>query len=153
MPINADLAQEKQRISDQLAKLDAERSKLQQRFDELEVAERVLSRFSTQPAAGRRRGRPAMMPANEPKGGGPSARPLDTRRGAARPAKPSMPLGEATLKAVQAHLSGVSAEAVRSYLLTKFGLQVRPNHLGMALQRHRRAGRIEMRDSSWFAVP
>jgi len=28
----------------------------------------------------------------------------------------------------------------------EFGKNVRPNHLGMALQRHRRAGRLEFRD-------
>jgi len=40
---------------------------------------------------------------------------------------------------------------VRQYLSREFGLQVRPNHLGMALQRHRRAGRIEQRDGRWWA--
>jgi hypothetical protein len=29
-------------------------------------------------------------------------------------------------------------------------MTVRPNHLGIALQRHRRAGRLESRDSRWF---
>jgi hypothetical protein len=31
-----------------------------------------------------------------------------------------------------------SAEQIRAYLGTQFGMPVRPNHLGMALQRHRR---------------
>jgi hypothetical protein len=30
-----------------------------------------------------------------------------------------------------------------------FGMTVRPNHLGIALQRHRRAGRLENRDQRW----
>jgi len=30
---------------------------------------------------------------------------------------------------------------------------VRPNHLGGALQRHRRAGRLENRAQRWFASP
>jgi hypothetical protein len=29
-------------------------------------------------------------------------------------------------------------------------MTVRPNHLGMALQRHRRAGRLELRDQRWY---
>ena len=149
MPIMSDLSQEKQRISDQLARLDAERSRLQQRFDELEVAERVLSRFGTQRVAGRRRGRPSTMTARPPSAGGLGTR---ARRGTRSQVERSIPLGEATLKAVQAHASGVSAEAIRSYLLREFGLQVRPNHLGMALQRHRQAGHIEMRNSSWFPL-
>jgi hypothetical protein len=36
------------------------------------------------------------------------------------------------------------------YLTRKFGMTVRPNHLGMALQRHRRAGRLEDRDHRWY---
>jgi hypothetical protein len=36
------------------------------------------------------------------------------------------------------------------YLSKEFGMTVRPNHLGIALQRHRRAGRLESRDSRWF---
>jgi hypothetical protein len=30
------------------------------------------------------------------------------------------------------------------------GMTVRPNHLGIALQRHRRAGRLENRDQRWY---
>jgi hypothetical protein len=29
-------------------------------------------------------------------------------------------------------------------------MTVRPNHLGAALQRHRRAGRLENRDQRWY---
>ena len=39
------MEQEKQRISQRLARLDAEREKLSGEFDELEIAERVLARF------------------------------------------------------------------------------------------------------------
>jgi hypothetical protein len=31
-----------------------------------------------------------------------------------------------------------------------FPMTVRPNHLGIALQRHRRAGRLENRDQRWY---
>jgi hypothetical protein len=59
-------------------------------------------------------------------------------------------LGDATLRAVAAHANGVSAEDVRKYIAEQLGMQVRPNHLGMALQRHRRAGRLEQRDLLWY---
>jgi len=36
------------------------------------------------------------------------------------------------------------------YLSREFGMSVRPNHLGIALQRHRRAGRLENRDQRWY---
>jgi hypothetical protein len=54
------------------------------------------------------------------------------------------------LKAVQAHAKGISVDEVRKFLSQKFGLTVRPNHLGIALQRHRRAGRLENRDQRWY---
>jgi hypothetical protein len=47
------MEQEKQRISERLARLDAEREKLSGQLDELEIAERVLARF------GERRLRPS----------------------------------------------------------------------------------------------
>jgi hypothetical protein len=59
-------------------------------------------------------------------------------------------LGDATLRAVAMHGNGISAEDVRKYIADQLGIQVRPNHLGMALQRHRRAGRLEQRDLLWF---
>jgi hypothetical protein len=153
MPIIADVTQEKQRISDQLAKIDAERSKLQDRLNELEIAERVLSRFGKQRGETQRRGRPAGSQSKKASGNGESPGIIPARRQrTARPEAQVVPLGEATLRAVQAHSGGVSADAVRDYIAKQFGLTVRPNHLGMALQRHRRAGRLEIRDSRWHAL-
>jgi hypothetical protein len=151
MPIMADVTQEKQRISDQLAKIDAERSKLQDRLNELEIAERVLSRFGKQRGETQRRGRPAGSQSKQASGNGESPG-VSRRQRTARPVAQAVPLGEATLRAVQAHSGGVSADAVRDYIAKQFGLTVRPNHLGMALQRHRRAGRLEIRDSRWHAL-
>ena len=153
MPIMAEVTQEKQRISDQLAKIDAERSKLQDRLNELEIAERVLSRFGKQRGETQRRGRPAGSQSKQASGNGESPGIIPARRQrAARPEAQVVPLGEAALRAVQAHSGGVSADAVRDYIAKQFGLTVRPNHLGMALQRHRRAGRLEIRDSRWHAL-
>ena len=61
-------------------------------------------------------------------------------------------LSEATLRAVQAHAEGVTASEVLSYLTREFGMTVKPNHIGIALQRHRRAGRLQNRDSRWFPL-
>ncbi len=152
MPIMADVTQEKQRISDQLAKIDTERSKLQDRLNELEIAERVLSRFGKQGGETQRRGRPAGSQSKQASGNGESPEIPARRQRTARPKAQVVPLGEATLRAVQAHSGGVSADAVRDYIAKQFGLTVRPNHLGMALQRHRRAGRLEIRDSRWHAL-
>ena len=43
-----EIGQEKQRISERLARLDAERTKLADQLNELEIAERVLTRFRRQ---------------------------------------------------------------------------------------------------------
>ena len=139
------IGQDKQRISEQLMRLDAERIKLSDQLNELEIAERAVRRFGGNGVAGekRKRGRAAntaTAASAEPKAGG------------SRPAR-SPSLGEATLKAVQAHAKGASAEEVLKYLSRKFGLTVRPNHLGSALQHHRRAGRLENRDQRWYVPP
>jgi transposase len=126
MAILDQIGQDKQRISERLMRLDVERTKLSDQLNELEIAERALNRF-------------------DKKGAEPRARGSQQARGAS--------LGEATLKAVQAHAKGASADEVLKYLSRKFGLAVRPNHLGSALQRHRRAGRLENRDLRWHVPP
>ena len=137
------IAQQRQRISERLIRVDAERTKLSGQLDELEIAERALTRFGGKVVANGKpkKGRPArtaVAAVAKPKAkGGPQAQ--------------GTSLGDAALKAVQAHAKGVSADEVRKYLSRKFGLKVRPNHLGSALQRHRRAGRLENRDQRWFA--
>jgi hypothetical protein len=51
---------------------------------------------------------------------------------------------------VQAHPQGATPTEILNHLSREFGMTVRPNHLGIALQRHRRAGRLENRDQRWF---
>jgi len=144
-----EIGQEKQKVSERLARLDAERAKLGAQLNELEVAERVLTRFGkAETTERRRRGRPARTaPAPAP---APAA-----ARGRVRAAQPAqaVSLSDATLRAVQAHGDGATPGEVLSYLAREFHMTVRPNHLGIALQRHRRAGRLETRDSRWFLPP
>jgi hypothetical protein len=139
-----EIGQEKQKVSERLARLDAERAKLGAQLNELEVAERVLSRFGrVETTERRRRGRPARTaPA-------PAPAPARGRAAAAQPAQ-TVSLSDATLRAVQAYGDGATPSEVLSYLAREFSMTVRPNHLGIALQRHRRAGRLETRDSRWF---
>jgi hypothetical protein len=137
-----EIGQEKQRVSERLARLDAERTRLGDQLNELEIAERVLTRFggkvNTTPRRGR--GRPART---APAAGG-------ERRARGGQQAPSVSLSDATLRAVQAHGEGATANEVLNYLSREFGMAVRPNHLGIALQRHRRAGRLENRDQRWY---
>jgi hypothetical protein len=138
-----EIGQEKQRIAERLARLEADRGKLAEQLNELEIAERVLSRFGkAETTQRRRRGRPA----------GTTSTGTGMRR--ARAAQPAptghaLSLSDATLKAVEAHGEGATAAEVLNYLSRELGMAVRPNHLGIALQRHRRAGRLENRDQRW----
>ena len=124
----------RQSLADQLAELDA--------------AEHVLSRLSPgKVRTSRRRGaRPAnanrSAKAKRPRRG-------PVARGRKATAKAAPPLGEATLRAVTALGTEVSEEQVREYLGKELGMQVRPNHLGRALQGHRVSGRLSESDGRW----
>src|SRR5215471_13017048 len=136
------IAQQKRRISERLTLVDAERAKLSVQLDELGVAERALKRFSGNGAAREKPRKERVAKAAKAT----DAKPKMARDHEAK----STSLGDATLKAVQAHAKGASTDQLRKYLSRKFGLTVRANHLGSALQRHRRAGRLENRDQRWY---
>ena len=136
------IGQEKQRISERLARLDAEREKLNNLINELEIVERVLARFGRKAAT-----------TSRPRRAAPATTALATgakRRARGSQQMPGVSLSDATLKAVQVHNEGATASEVLNYLSREFRMTVRPNHLGMALQRHRRAGRLDNRDQRWY---
>lgn len=136
------VSEELLRVAGRLSVVDAQRMKLADQLNELEVAERVLARFgrNADTAAARQRGRPART-APAPAAGRRRARGGTSAR--------SVSLSDATLQAVKAHPQGATANEILNHLSREFGMAVRPNHLGIALQRHRRAGRLENRDRRW----
>jgi hypothetical protein len=77
-------------------------------------------------------------------------RPLGSAEAEAVRKRPAFSISEASLKAVQAHSEGATPAELLNYLSREFGMTVRPNHLGAALQRHRRAGQLENRDQRWY---
>jgi hypothetical protein len=139
MAILDQIGHEKQRISQRLEQLDAEHTKLGNQLDELAIAERALQRFGSKAVTKRGKGRPARTASTA----GAKRRAQNGQR------TPSLSLNDAALKAVQAHAKGIGANELLTYLSRELGLTVRPNHLGSALQRHRRAGRLENRDQRW----
>ena len=145
-----DIAAQRQRLTEQMARIEAERLKVTEELGELEAAERVLSRLTAAKPGRRGRGKGAQN-ANAGKQPQSSAArritPRDERK--RKPAKHEVPLREATLRAIKALGKEASADQIRVYLGRKFGMQVRPLHLGRALQSHRRAGRLEQRDERW----
>jgi hypothetical protein len=142
MATSDEIGRERQRVSQQLARLDAERAKLANELNELEIAERVLTRFGNTPGTieRRRRERPARTAPVAP----------EAPRARRRRQAPTVALRDAVLRAAEAHRGGATANDVLTYLSREFGMTVRPNHLGTALQRHRRAGRLEFRDQRWY---
>jgi hypothetical protein len=103
-----EIGQQKQRISERLARLDAERTKLGDQLNELEIAERVLTRFGgkADTIEGLGRGRPART--------APAAGRARSARG--RQQAPTVSMSAAILKAIQAHGEGATANEILSYL-------------------------------------
>src|ERR1700687_3692827 len=148
-----DIAKDRQLLAERLAKIDGERAKVAEQLAELEAAERGLFRFTRPSRRPARRGRRAAAAETKTKPAG-AAAPRRGRRGRRAAQKSAqVSLGDATLRAVETHGHGASAAEVRQFLADQLGMKVRPNHLGMALQRHRRAGRLEQRDLLWFVRP
>ena len=135
---------EKTKVSERLARLDADRANIASQLSDLETAERVLARVSkTLPArrstsaaaAGATASTATRGPGRPPK----AATIKSTRR---EPNAPS--LGERIL--------ALAAGKTRQELYAACPSD-RPNHVGMAVQRHIRAGRIQERDGKLYATP
>ena len=140
-----EITKEKQRIGEALARVDAQRDKLTSQLSELEATERVLARYSKgmQP----RRTALAKTPTTATKTAAP-ARPRRRRRTTAgKPAgakRSSSTLGDQVLALATGKTQQEIAAACKG---------ARPNHVGVAIARHKRAGRIEERDGRLYATP
>ena len=136
------ISAEKMKISERLARLDADRAAVATRLTDLETAERVLTRVSKTPP-GRRTTSAATAGAKTPtasRGRGRSPRAAANKSAGRKPSAPS--LGERVL----ALATGRTRQEL--YLACP---NDRPNHVGIAVQRHLRAGRIQERDGKLYA--
>jgi hypothetical protein len=139
-----EITNEKQRVGEALARLDAQREKLTGQLGELEAAERVLARYST--GTGPRKTASAHTPTTSTKA--PAAAPSRERR-RTRVAKPaggkhsSLTLNDQVLALATGKTQQEIAAACQG---------ARPNHVGAALARHKRAGRIEEREGKLYAM-
>jgi hypothetical protein len=138
-----EITKEKQRVSEALARVDAQRQMITSQIAELEATERVLARYSkgsptrrtgsakasgtaSAGASARSRGRPRRM---------------ETKPNASRRTSPS--LGDQILALANGRTQQEIAAACEG---------VRANHVGIAIARHRRAGRIEEHDGKLYAT-
>jgi len=137
------ISAEKTKVSERLARLDTDRATVATQLTDLETAERVLMRVSKTPTA-RRLTSAAAAEAKTPTATRGRGRPpkATTRKSAGR--KPNAPsLGERVL----ALATGKTRQELYAACPSD-----RPNHVGMAVQRHIRAGRIQERDGKLYAT-
>ena len=138
-----EVAKEKQRIGEALARVDAQRERLTGQLGELEAAERVLARYS--------KGTPARKTASV-------KAPTTATKAAAAP-RPRRPRTRAEEPAGGKRTSSTLSEQVLALAIGKTQREIaaeckgaRPNHVGGAIARYKRAGRIEERDGKLYAT-
>jgi len=137
-----EIIQEKQRLGEALARVDAQREKLTSQLSELEATERVLTRYGKGTQAKRTPSAKTQTTATEAAG---AARP----RGRATAAKPAG--GKHSSPSLSDQVLGLATGKTQQEI-TVACKGARPNHVGMALARHKRAGRIEERDGKLYAM-
>jgi hypothetical protein len=138
-----DITKEKQRVSEALTRVDAQREKLASQLSELEATERVLARYSKGVPARRTASIKASTKAKTTAPAQSRRRPRTT---AAKPAGregSSSSLGDQILVLANGKTQQEIAAACRG---------VRANHVGIAIARHKRAGRIEERDGKLYTT-
>jgi hypothetical protein len=138
-----EITKEKQRVTEALARVDAQREKLAGELGELEATERVLARYSNGPRA---RKTAASRTIAATKSAAPARSGGRPRTTAAKPAggkRSSLSLSDQVLALASGKTQQEIAAACKG---------ARPNHVGAAISRHKRAGRIEERDGKLYAM-
>ena len=139
-----EITREKERVGEALARADAQREKLAHQLNELEAAERVLARYGTDTRAAKRV----------------SARTSATAMKVAAPARGrGRRVPTAAKSAGGNHGSSNLSNRVLALATGKTQQEItaacksaRPNHVGAAIARHKRVGRIEDRDGKLYAT-
>ena len=138
-----EITKEKQRLGEALARVDAQREKLTSQLNELEATERVLARYSTGTQA--RKMSSAKMPTT-----GVKATPARLR-GRRRNASAKSAIGSRRSPNLNDQILALATGKTQQEI-TAACKGVRPNHVGAAIARHKRAGRVEERDGKLYAT-
>jgi len=139
-----EITKEKQRLGEALARVVAQREKLTRQLDELEATERVIARYSKGTAA--KKTAPAKTPTTATKAAAAARSRGRLRTRTATPAggkRTSPTLGDQVLALANGKTQQEIAAACKG---------ARPNHVGVVIARHKRAGRIEQRDGKLYAT-
>jgi hypothetical protein len=139
------ISAEKKKVSERLARFDAGREKIATQLTDLETAERVLTRASRTHSARRPRSAVAtegkMLLAKQGRGRATRAatnKPVGRKAGARTPSLGERVLALATGKTRRELYAACPGD--------------RPNHVGIAVQRHIRTGRIQEREGELYAI-
>jgi hypothetical protein len=138
-----EITKEKQRVSEALMRVDAQREKLTGQLSELEAAERVLARYSKGAPARRTASTKAPTRSQTTAPAQSRRRPRTTAANPAGREGTSPSLGDQILALANGKTRQEIAAACHG---------VRANHVGIAIARHKRAGRIEERDGKLYAT-
>jgi hypothetical protein len=138
-----EITREKQRLGEALARVDAQREKLTSQLSELEATERVLARYSTGTQA--RKMSSAKMPTTGVKAAAPAL------RGRRRSATAKSAIGSRRSPNLNDQVLALATGKTQQEI-TAACKGVRPNHVGAAIARHKRAGRVEERDGKLYAT-
>ena len=139
-----EITKEKQRVSEALARVNAQRETLTGQLSELEATERVLARYSKGTRA--KKTASAKAPTTATKAAAPARLRGRRRTTTAIPAGGGR--GSSNLSdQVLALATGKTQQEI-----TAACKGARPNHIGVVISRHKRAGRIEERDGKLYAT-
>ena len=140
----AEITKEKQRVSEALARVDAQREKLSIQLDELEATERVLARYSKVTPANRTASAKTLTAATKVSAAARARGRLQTITTKPTGGKRTLStLGDQVLALATGKTQQEIAAACKG---------ARPNHVGVAIAWHKRAGRIEEREGKLYAT-
>ena len=139
-----EIANEKRRLGEALTRVDAQREKLVSQLGELEATERVLSRYSTGTQA--RKMSSVKMPTTRTKAAAPAR--LSGRR---RTASAKSAGGSRSSPSLNDQVLALATGKTQQEITTACK-GARPNHVGAAIARHKRAGRVAERDGKLYAT-
>ncbi|MBV8119303.1 MAG: hypothetical protein JO081_05110 [Alphaproteobacteria bacterium] len=137
-----EIAKEKHRVSEALARIDTQREKLVSELAELEATERVLARFGR----GIQTRKTASAATSATKAAAPARSPGRPRTPAAKSVG-----GKGASPTLGDRVLALATGKTRQEITTACE-GVRPNHVGVIIARHKRAGRIEERDGKLYAT-
>jgi hypothetical protein len=139
-----EITKEKQRVGEALARVDAQREKLTSQLSELEATERILARYAKGMQPGKTSS--AKMPTTPTKAAAPMrlrGRRRTTTTEIAGSKRGASNLGDQVLALATGKTQQEIIAACKG---------ARPNHIGVAIARLKRAGRIEERDGKLYVA-